>query len=64
MHVVQWGTRVLYLDFFWSPGAGPARKRAIRALSEVRAKKLRAAFQLTDASPLKARSLRDALEHL
>lgn len=49
--------------FFWSSGAGPARKRAIRALSEARAKKLRAAFQLTDASPLKARSLRDALEH-
>ncbi len=49
--------------FFWPSGAGPRRKPAAIALTNARADKLRAAFQLNDKSPLKARALRDALEH-
>jgi hypothetical protein len=49
--------------FFWPSGAGPKRPKALRELASARAAKLRAAFQLTDASALKDRNLRDALEH-
>ncbi len=49
--------------FFWPSGVGPRRRTAQRELTQARAAKLRTAFGLTDSSPLKDRSLRDALEH-
>jgi hypothetical protein len=48
--------------FFWPSGLGKASKAA-RTLRARRASKLRAAFKLTSASPLKDRRLRDSLEH-
>ncbi len=49
--------------FFWPSGLGAKASKAQRALREARAAKLRDAFSLTDASPLKNRRLRDSLEH-
>ncbi len=49
--------------FFWPSGAGPRARPALRDLKDARARKLRQAFGSEDHSPLKDRSLRDALEH-
>jgi len=49
--------------YFWPSGAGPRSRAPLRALTAARAAKLRSAFDLTEASPLKDRALRDALEH-
>ncbi len=48
--------------FFWPSGLGRA-SAALRKLRADRASKLRTAFNLEDASPLKDRRLRDSLEH-
>ena len=51
--------------FFWPSKARQGRKlgRTLGQLRDARAEKLRAAFQLSDESPLKDRGIRDALEH-
>lgn len=49
--------------YFWPSGAGPRMRRSLKDLKEARAETLRVAFRVTNASPLKDRSLRDALEH-
>jgi hypothetical protein len=49
--------------FFWPSGAGPRTRAAFRDLKTARAAKLREAFAVTESSPLRDRSLRDALEH-
>lgn len=49
--------------YFWPSGAGRQVPVPYTKLKEARARKLRDAFQLRDSSPLKDRSLRDALEH-
>jgi len=48
--------------FFW-PSYYKKESKALRSLKEQRAKKLRAAFALTDTSALRDRGLRDFLEH-
>ena len=49
--------------FFWPSGARASRSAALKRLKEARAAKLRAAFEVSDESPLRSRKLRDALEH-
>ncbi len=47
--------------FFWP--SRPKGEKPIIRLKNARAEKLRQAFQLSDSSPLKDRTLRDTLEH-
>jgi hypothetical protein len=49
--------------YFWPSGVGPKQHASFKRLRQARAAKLRMAFGLTDESPLRDRSLRDALEH-
>ena len=49
--------------FFWPSKIGGRRGSNLRRLKEMRAQKLRDAFQLREDSPLKDRDLRDDLEH-
>ena len=49
--------------FFWPSGRSAGTAQAVKRLRAARATKLRAAFNLTDDSPLRDRHLRDSLEH-
>ena len=49
--------------FSWPSGVGFRRSSAQERLKMARAAKLRAAFDVGDASPLRSRGLRNALEH-
>lgn len=49
--------------FFWPSGARASASPAVMKLKAARAEKLRAAFEVSDESPLRSRKLRDALEH-
>ena len=49
--------------YFWISGLGYKSPKELITLRQNRAKKLRDKFSLTDDSPLKERSLRDAWEH-
>ncbi len=49
--------------YFWISGLGHRTPKELKKLKSNRAKKLREKFSLTEDSPLKERSLRDAWEH-
>lgn len=49
--------------FFWPSGLRAGAAQPLKRLRAARATKLRAAFNLTDESPLRDRNLRDSLEH-
>lgn len=49
--------------YFWISGLGYRTTKELKKLKSNRAKKLREKFNLTEDSPLKERSLRDAWEH-